>query len=515
MAAVWGMEKFHYFLFGRHFVLQTDQKPLVSILKKHMTDVTPRMQRLCIRTWNYTFTPQYLKGKDNVISDALSRVNPLKIDDCDIEKEILAVNIVSSSTLQQAEIEELQKATSEDTELQCLKAVISTGWPSSRSSCSDVLKNYWNYRDELWIEDGILMKNHKIVIPNVLKGKYLEKVHAGHQGINSCLQRAREYIFWNGYTNDIKETVEKCGLCQENASSTGIQYRYVSDIPPHPWHTLGSDLFYFRRQDFLVLVDYFSKFPVVRKLPNSTTEAVKKELHAIFLEFGIPFVFRSDNGPCYASEDFKAFLQECRVVHYTSSPHYPQSNGLAEATVKLSKRLIEKAVLQGKPWNALLLQHRITPLSSDIPSPAEILFGRKLRTELSILPSQLLNPRIMQQRECIAKKEGRMFKENAQNASNELPLEIGQNVYHQDPHTKKWHPGVIENTCKEPHSFLVRSSNGAVYRRNRNFLKSRQTEGFVQSSQNPAVKPFQPPEQQSPSNTMVNPVPQAPQAVPR
>ena len=68
MAAVWGMEKFHYFLYGRHFVLQTDQKPLVSIFKKHMTDVTPRMQRLCIRTWNYDFTPEYLKGKSNVIS---------------------------------------------------------------------------------------------------------------------------------------------------------------------------------------------------------------------------------------------------------------------------------------------------------------------------------------------------------------------------------------------------------------------------------------------------------------
>ena len=516
MAAVWGMEKFHYFLYGRHFMLQTDQKPLVSIFKKHMTDVTPRMQRLCIRTWNYEFTPDYIQGKSNVISDALSRVNPQKLDDSDVsddlEKEILAVNILSTSTLQQAEIDELQKATSEDTELQCLKTVISTGWPSTRSSCSDALKNYWNYRDELWIENGILMKNQKVIIPAVLRRKYLEKVHAGHQGINSCLQRAREYIFWNGYTNDIKETVEKCGLCQENASSTGIQYRYVSDIPPHPWHTLGSDLFYFKRQDFLVLVDYFSKFPVVRKLPNSTTEAVKKELHAIFLEFGIPFVLRSDNGPCYASEDFKAFLQECRVVHYTSSPHYPQLNGLAEATVKLSKKLIEKAVLQGKPWNALLLQHRITPLSSDIPSPAEILFGRKLRTELSILPSQLLNPRIMQQRECIAKKEGRLFHQNAQNAcSNELPLEVGQNVYHQDPHTKKWHSGVIENTCKEPHSFLVRSTNGAVYRRNRNFLKSRQTEGFVQSSQNPAVKPFQPPEQQTHSNTMGNNVPQAPQ----
>ena len=93
--------------------------------------------------------------------------------------------------------------------------MISNGWPSTKGRCSDVLKNYWNYRDELWIEDGILMKNHKIVIPNVLKRKYLEKVHAGHQGINSCLQRAREYIFWKGYTNDIKETVEKCGLCKK------------------------------------------------------------------------------------------------------------------------------------------------------------------------------------------------------------------------------------------------------------------------------------------------------------
>ena len=124
-------------------MLQTDQKPLVSIFKKHMADVSPRIQRLAIRTWNYDFKPEYLQGKLNVISDALSRVNPETPDDYDMEKEILAVNIISSSTLQQAEIDELQKATGEDTELQCLKNVISTGWPLQRSSCSDVLKNYW------------------------------------------------------------------------------------------------------------------------------------------------------------------------------------------------------------------------------------------------------------------------------------------------------------------------------------------------------------------------------------
>ena len=140
---------------------------------------------------------------------------------------------------------------------------------------------------------------------------------------------------------------------------------------------LGSDLFYFQRIDFLVVVDYFSKYLIVRKIPSSTSSAVIKELGMIFSEFGNPLVFRSDNGPCYLSQEFKFFMQNWLVEHRTSSPHYPQSNGLAESMVKVSKNLIEKAIKQDLPWNKLLLDYRCTPISSEIPSPAEILFGRK------------------------------------------------------------------------------------------------------------------------------------------
>ena len=77
-AAVWGMEKFHYFLYGRKFILQTDQKPLVSIFRKHMIDVSPRIQRITIQAWQYEFEPQHIPGRNNVISDALSRVTPLE-----------------------------------------------------------------------------------------------------------------------------------------------------------------------------------------------------------------------------------------------------------------------------------------------------------------------------------------------------------------------------------------------------------------------------------------------------
>ena len=112
---------------------------------------------------------------------------------------------------------------------------------------------------------------------------------------------------------------------------------------------IGSDLFYFRRIDFLFAVDYFSKYLLMRKIPNSTSSAVIKELEMIVSEFGKPQVFRSDNGPCYSSQELRFFIQNWAIKHRTSSPHYPQSNGLAESMVKVSKNLIEKAVLQDLP----------------------------------------------------------------------------------------------------------------------------------------------------------------------
>ena len=107
----------------------------------------------------------------------------------------------------------------------------------------------------------------------------------------------------------------------------------------------------------------------------------------IFSEYGKPQVFRSDNGLRYVSQEFKFFIQNWSIEHRTSSPHYPQSNGLAESMVKVFKNLIEKAILQYLPWIQLLLDYRYTPISSEIPSPAEILFKRKLRSSISILPS--------------------------------------------------------------------------------------------------------------------------------
>ena len=491
-----------------------------------MIDVSPRIQRITIRAWQYEFEPQHIAGKNNVISDALSRVTPLEFQDSNADKDILAVNFLQYSSIEEREKDEVLQETLKDKELQSLKHYISTGWPSKRSQIPTILHPYWNFRDELTIESGILMKNSKILIPETLKQKYLRQIHQGHQGIEACRSRAREFVFWVKLNDDLKELVEKCDLCQSQQNSISIIQKYVSEVPPHPWHTVGSDLFYFRRIDFLVVVDYFSKYLFVRKIHNSTSSAVIKELGMIFSEFGKPQIFRSDNGPCYSSQEFKIFMQNWSIEHRTSSPHYPQSNGLAESMVKVSKNLIEKAVLQDLPWNRFLLDYRCTPISSEIPSPAEILFGRKLRSSISILPSQVMNDRICKQRELIAKKEGKFYTntKDFQDRIKAMPFEAGQNVWLQNSDSRKCEEAVIREKCREPNSYMVQiPATGQCFRRNSNFIKPRQSEQnpnstTLQSNITVPVVPQEPPAFQravpsSPATSTVDAIPTVPPAL--
>ena len=207
-------------------------------------------------------------------------------------------------------------------------------------------------------------------------------------GIEKCMLKARDSVFQPGISNDIQETVEKCGICQAS-SRAAKPVGNVSDVPPHAWHTLGTDLFYWNKIDYLVIGDYFSNYLIIRRLPNSSTHAVIKELGLVFTELGRPFILRSDNGPCYSSKEFHNFLRFYQVDHVTSSPHYPQSNGFAEALVGIAKKLMEKSVKDGKPWNYGLLQYRTTPISSTLPSPLEMLPGRRPHSTLPQLPSSV------------------------------------------------------------------------------------------------------------------------------
>ena len=193
--------------------------------------------------------------------------------------------------------------------------------------------------------------------------------------------------------------------------------------------------------------------------------------------------------------------------------------------VKVSKNLIEKAVLQDLPSNRFLLDYRCTPISSEIPSPAEILFGRKLRSSISILPSQVMNDRICKQRELIAKKEGKFYTntKDFQDRINAMPFEAGQNVWLQNSDSRKCEEAVIREKCREPNSYMVEiPATGQCFRRNSNFIKPRQSEqnsnSTLHSNITVPVVPQEPPVIQravpsSPATSTVDAIPTVPSAL--
>ena len=171
------MEKFHYFLFGKDFTLETDQEPLVSIYKKHMVEISPRIQRLIVRSFPYQpFNIQYKKGVEIPLADALSRVTPTPVEEDGIQLPIVAVNLITSNLpVSSTEIEVIHKETSKDPTLTLLRHYIHMGWPNDHRMLSQELHTFWNYREDLSMENGLITKGVRLLIPSTLRGKCWNK----------------------------------------------------------------------------------------------------------------------------------------------------------------------------------------------------------------------------------------------------------------------------------------------------------------------------------------------------
>ena len=182
----------------------------------------------------------------------------------------------------------------------------------------------------------------------------------------------------------------------------------------------------------------------------------------IFAEYGWPETLISDNGPCYASGTFKKLMTEYNVNHITSSPHYPQSNGLAEKYVQIAKNLFHKAKEEGQDLNKCLMTYRNTPLSTTLQSLMQILSNRITR---STLPLSIAAKRQM----------GLHSDHLTTNQKNHHLLMhdlcIDQPVMYQDATSKKWYPAKIVKRCEEPRSYIITTEDGVQYRKTQKHLK--------------------------------------------
>ena len=254
---------------------------------------------------------RYIPGLTNQLPDCLSRLGSQK-DTIKLPKLYL-YQITSQLRVRSDSMNQWNVAMQEDDVLVLLKQVITQEWPSNVKEVPSELQPYWTFREELTIEDGLILKGTRIVIPNKKCEAILKLIHEGHLGLNKCKLHAKETVYWSGLNDQLDKLILDCELCLKYLQAKCKQPPNMAlgyEIPVHPWTKLVTDIFHFEGVSYLLVVDYTSRFPMVCKLSSMIAQHVASHSKLIFSEYGWLYTSVSDNGPCYTVEVFTNLMQE-------------------------------------------------------------------------------------------------------------------------------------------------------------------------------------------------------------
>ena len=343
LAFTWACEKFADYLIGLKFHIYTDHKPLVPLFStKNLEELPARVQRFRLRMMRFNFTISHVPGKQLIIADMLSRA-PSKPPDMDDDKweqdsQVFVNNVIESLPASEQQLQRIRESQQNDQICRQVIRFCQTEWPN-KASLPHNIQPYYSVSAEISLEDGLLLRGCRIIIPSELQPEMLNKIHDGHLGIFRCRARARQSIWWPGLSKQLAEKVKNCSECCKNQLQRA-EPLIPTQMPELPWQKVGTDLFEWKRNQYLLIVDYYSRYIEIAKLSRTTADDIINHTKSIFARHGIPDVVYSDNGPQFRSEAYKQFAAEYQFTHVTSSPYFPQSNGEAERAVGTIKSLL-------------------------------------------------------------------------------------------------------------------------------------------------------------------------------
>ena len=381
------------------------------------------------------------------------------VDHDGIDEEVyMQVNLIDYTPISEEKVKEFAAATKDEPALEKLKRVVLNGWPEERDQVDPELRPYWNYREEISVHDDLLYRSERLIVPAALRPEMLRLIHQGHE------------------RHQIKDVVAKFATCCEFRKTNHQDPLLPHHIPGRPWQKVGADLFEINSEQYLILEDHYSKYFEISKLSSTTSNATILYCKSHFARHGIPEEVFTDNGPQFASEEFKKFAVTWGFTHTTSSPRYPQSNGMAERSVQTVENLLKKAKMVGQDPYLVLLAFRSTTVD-DLGSPAELLMGRRIQTQLPITVNPL-RPKVAQ--EVPTKLQARQLKQKSyydRTAHPLPPLAAGDTVRVRTK-PQHWEPAVLHKEAA-PRSYIVKTRGRMLRSNRRDIVKTREPAPLV------------------------------------
>ena len=187
LAIVFSTQKFREYILGKTIVVQTDHKPLETILRKPIAVTPLRLQEMMLKVSDYDLKVGYLLGKKQVLADTLSRAS---LKELQADEDEIQVNMLERISISEPKYTELQQKTAN--EFHELYAMIQAGWPETKRQVPHSIREYWESRDELAVLDGVIYRGMKIVVPPSMRPAMLALIHRTHLGIVKFKRRARE-----------------------------------------------------------------------------------------------------------------------------------------------------------------------------------------------------------------------------------------------------------------------------------------------------------------------------------
>ncbi|XP_043234726.1 uncharacterized protein K02A2.6-like [Amphibalanus amphitrite] len=451
LCCVWAVEKWHTFLWGRRFLLRTDNQALCTIFgPKGSTRAGRRIARWEARLLAYSFDTEYVRSAQNGVADGLSRL-PVRDSEWEDDDSIEIAALYSDNGAPNAISEsEWRQYSADDSTFQLLRGHIQSGrWPR-RCSAEPELQPYFSVRMELSCQGSLIFCGDRLVVPTTLRRRVVQLAHETHQGLVRTKRRLRDRYWWPGASREVDEALRSCQLCAVHSKSAVPCSPPLQAIPlpPGPWQHLECDIIGplpgpASERFGLVLVDVYSRWPEVAFVSEVKSTQVIEFLEAVFSREGVPSKLQTDNGPQFCSKEFQDWLRSYNITHARSSTYSPQTCGMVERLNRTIKESVATARLMGKPRAAhvrsFLQVYRSTPHSATGISPFEAMRGgRRMRTRVdsSVVPAEHVNDARVRDR-VNAYQSRYVNRHNARCRRTLLPTwEVGDLVRVRDPVVK-------------------------------------------------------------------------------